>query len=330
MKKRVLVTGATGFIGTNFLEHIKENSDFEVTAVFHNKQPFIQARNIHYLQSDLQSLQECRRIVKGQDYLYMFAGKMSTTAMMIQNPLGPVAENTILNAQMLAAAYEAGVKKYLWLSSTTGYPQLDRPMEEKDFFVGEPPSPYEPTGWMVRYIEKLSFLYATKPKRPMTVIALRPTAVFGEYDDFNFETCHALPALLRRVVERKSPIEIWGSGDDRRDWIYVGDVIDACLLAMEKVEGFGAFNVGMGRSSYNLNEILIEILKMENFEEAEIVHHMSASSTVLHRCFDCSLASSAFNFTAKTSLQTAIANTIRWYKANETQNLTSPRFYQNL
>ena len=313
--KRILVTGASGFIGTNLMRRVADVQQYDVVGVFNTRKPKIKANNIHYVQADLRNLVECREVVKNVDYVCMLAGRLSTTAIMSKNPLGPITDNTAINVNMLEAAYSAGVEKYLWLSSTTGYPQLGRVLIEKDFFESDPPTPYEPVGWMSRYIEKLSMLYSTKPKNPMAVISLRPTAVFGEYDDFDFETCHALPALVRRVVERHSPIEIWGSGDDERDWLYIDDLIDACLLALERIKNYVAVNVGSGRS-YNLMNLLSKLLEIDNYLEAKVVHYPRNNGQVLKRQFDCSRAKELFSFSAKTAINDGLKKTICWYKDN--------------
>ena len=254
-RKRIVVAGASGFIGTNFLNRLAGIKEYDVLGIYNTNEPKINSININYAQADLRNLKECKAVVKGADYLCMFAGQLSTTAVMLKNPLGPITDNTVINVNMLEAAYSANVKKYLWLSSTTGYPSQEKPLEEDDFFKSEPPPPYEPVGWMSRFIEKLSMLYTTKTENSMTVACLRPTAVYGEHDDFNYETCNALPALIRRVAERHPSIEIWGSGEDERDWLYIDDLIDACLLALEKFEGYKVVNVGSGKSC-SMNQLL--------------------------------------------------------------------------
>lgn len=313
MATRMLVAGAAGFIGTNFLNRVKNKEEFEVLAVYHRKKPVVASRNIRYVQADLRNPEECRKVTRDIDHVCMFAGRLSTTAVMVDNPLGPVTENTVINTQMLEAAYISGVRKYCWLSSTTGYPKMSTEMKEDDFFTGDPPPPYEPVGWMSRYIEKLSMLYAQKPAKPMTVISLRPTSVFGEYDDFNYRTCHALPAIMRRVIERQSPIEIWGSGEDRRDWLYVDDLIDACLLALDTVDGYEAINIGSGKT-YSLNELLDTMLEIDGFENTEITHTSTKATSVTVRQFDCSYAGQRLHFKAKTSIRDALANTMKWFR----------------
>ena len=311
--KRILVTGAAGFVGTNFLNRLKNIPDVELVGVFHNKKPVICADNISYIQADLKNFDECRQIVNNIDYVCAFAGRLSTSAILAKNPLGPVTENTIVHTQMLEASFEAGVQKYLWLSSTTGYPLLDRPLKEEDFFASDPPPPYEPAGWVSRYIEKLAELYVAKHKNAMTVISLRPTAIFGEHDDFNYETCHSLPALIRRVAEGHSPVEIWGTGEDARDWLYVDDLIDACLLALEKIEGYKALNIGHGKV-YNLNQLVDMLLNIEGQNTRDIIHRLKKVASIFTRRIDCSMAESVIGFRAKTSIEQALTKTLQWCK----------------
>ena len=314
--KRIVVAGAAGFIGTNFIKRLANNEHYDVIGIFNTKKPSIEADNISYLQADLRNLDECKQVVKEDDYVCMFAGRLSTTSLMLKNPLGPITDNTVINVNMLEAALLAGINKYLWLSSTTGYPQLDRPLLEEDYFDSDPPSPYEPVGWMSRYIEKLSSLYSTKPNNSMTVICLRPTAIYGEHDDYDFQTCHVLPALIRRVVERYSPIEIWGSGEDTRDWLYIEDLIDACLLALENIDGYVALNICNGKS-YSVNQLLENLLDIDGYHDAQIVYNRKNNSQEIKREFDYSLAEKLIGFKAKTSINRGLKQTLNWYKKSK-------------
>ncbi|SVD77556.1 uncharacterized protein METZ01_LOCUS430410, partial [marine metagenome] len=155
-------------------------------------------------------------------------------------------------------------------------------------------------------------LYTTKTDNSMSVACLRPTAVFGEHDDFNYETCHALPALIRRVAERHQSIEIWGSGEDERDWLYIDDLIDACLLALEKFEGYKVVNVGSGKSC-SMNQLLNYLFEIENNSEAELFHNKKdENTTTLKRYFDCTMAENLMGFKAKTNIREGLSKTLCW------------------
>ena len=216
---------------------------------------------------------------------------------------------------MLEAAYQAGVEKFLWLSSATAYPPKVAPLKEDEMFSADPSDGYFPLGWTTRYIETLCRMYATKLKKKMTSIILRLSAIYGEHGDFDLTTCHVLPALIRRVIERHNPLVIWGGGQVRRDFIYVGDVVEACLLALKKIDGFQEFNVGLGKS-YSVKELLSLILEIDNYSSAQVVFDQSKSVEVPSISIDCTKIKQVMGFQASTTLREGITKTINWFKEN--------------
>ncbi len=312
---RYLVTGAAGQMGTFALMRLRNLPNIYVRAVYHKKKPNIFADNISYIQADLRNPDDCKKIVDGIDYVLMFAGILSTAPVMARNPVSHITENMIMNAQMLEVSYFAGVKKFLWLSSTTGYPVLDKELVEEDMFCEDPPDTYFSVGWMSRYTEILCRMYATKLKNPITTVILKPTTIYSEYEDFCFATAHVLPATVRKVVERQNPLEIWGTGDNRRDFIYADDVLDACLLALERVNSFDVFNIGYGKD-YSVNEILKIILELDDYMDAQIVYNTSKPSAIGKRNINCTKAKKILGFKAKTTIEEGVCKMIEWYKKN--------------
>ncbi len=307
----LLVAGASGFIGTNFLQRVAQQPGISVIAVYRTRKPIIQGSNIRFVQADLGDREQCWNVMKDVDQVFMFAGKLSTAVVLKNNPLGPVTENTAINLNMLEAAYLAGVKTYVWLSSSTGYPQSSSPLVEDMFFEENPPAPYEPVGWMSRYVEKIGALYSLHSKGRFTVISLRPTGIYGPYDDFEFDTCHALPALMRRILERQDPIEIWGSGKDERDYIFVDDVVDACLMAANTITDSVALNIGSG-TTYSLNQLLELMLTSEVYGFSNMVHRGDMGLPVIRRMINCDHAKEVLNFQAKTGIEEGLHRTMDW------------------
>ena len=314
-RKRILITGASGFVGTNFLARLHGRAEFDLTAVYHSHRPQVLHDGVRYVHADLTDRTSCQEVCEGAEWVCHFAGKLSTTAVMATSPVGPLAENAAIHTNVLEAASRSGVEKLLLLSSTTGYPASSEPLSEEAFFGEDPPTPYEPVGWLSRFVEKVSEQYVRKASSPETVIALRPTSIYGPHDDFEFETCHALPAMIRRVVERHHPIEVWGSGEDGRDLLYVGDLVDACMLALERCNGFSAYNVGAGASS-TINEILDLLIDLDGYSDAKVVHDLARSRHVSVRTFDCSRALNQLGFKASTSLEAGLRETLEWYRSS--------------
>jgi len=308
--KSVLVTGATGLVGTNMLLWLQNMSQVKVKAIYHTREPQVSADNISYLQADLTNLEDCKRVVEGIDYVMMFAAKIARRSANLQYLI----PNLLMNAQMLEAAYQAGVKKFLWLSSVTAYPLSDKPLKEEEMFSADPPDNYFPLGWTTRYIETLCRMYATKLKKNMTTIILRPSAIYGPHADFDLASSHVLSALIRKVVERYSPLEIWGAGKIKKDFIYVDDVVEACLLALEKVDSFTELNIASAKSC-SVKELLELILDIDNYSKAQITFDTSRPNKASSVWIDCIKAKRVLGFEAETLLREGIKKTIGWYKS---------------
>ena len=311
-KEPVLVTGATGLIGANLIQRLL-NEGATVRATLHRKGPVIYDPRVEYVRADLTSAQDCRRAVAGQRFIFMAAANSSGAAAISATPMVHVTSNVIMNALMLEAAYDAGVEKFLWLSSTTSYPDAGpRPLREEEMFDGDPYDKYFFVGWMKRFTEVLCQMYGERLSRTMTTIVLRPTNVYGPYDDFQFETSHVAPALIRKVAEGWNPLEVWGTGDDVRDLLYVDDMVEAMLLALRHINGHAAFNIGLGKG-YSVKQLLGFLLQLAGYQP-EIVFAPEKPTMIPIRLVDTTKARDALRFTAQVDLPEGLERTLRWYR----------------
>jgi GDP-L-fucose synthase len=309
--KKVLVTGAAGLVGTHMLQRLIKVPGIDVRGVYHRREPFLKADNLSYVQADLTDKGVCRSIVKGVDVVFMFAAQIAR-----QSPRRDyIVANLLMNLYMLEAAYEEGVKKVLWLSSATAYPASPLAMKEEAMFNGDPADSYFLLGWTSRYVETMYRMYATKLNPPMTAIVLRPTAIYGEYADFDLASAHVLCALIRKAVERHNPLEVWGAAEVYRDFIYIGDVIDACLLAIEKIEGFSTLNIGLGKTS-SIKEILEIILQHTGYPLSQVLFKPASGKKAACISVDITKAKEVLGFVPRVSLGEGIAKTIDWLKLN--------------
>lgn len=312
---KVLVTGGTGLVGVNLIKRLLPLGAL-IRATVHRKKPVIHDRRIEYVPCDLTQMRDCQNVVKGIDYLFHCAANTSGAAVMMETPLAHVTPNIVMNAQLLESAYLANVKKFLWIGSSTGYPPSgEKLVKEEEMFEGEPYEKYFLVGWMKRYTEILCRIYAEKLKDAMLTIVLRATNIYGEYDDFDPVTSHVLPALIRKVVERQNPIEVWGTGEDVRDLIYVDDFVDAMLLAIEKVTSYCPMNIGYGRG-YRVKELLQMILEAEGYMNAKIIYNPAKPTMIPIRLVDTTKARHVLGFKAKTGIREGIHKTLKWYRKN--------------
>ncbi len=309
--KNILVTGGTGFVGINLIKRLLDLGA-NITATLYRSSIVLRNDKIRYIYTDLTNVDDCKKICKNQDYVFMCAANTSGAAVMEKTPLAHVTPNVIMNSLMLEEAHKAGIKKFLFLSSTTVYPISDNPLKEEDvndeFF-----NKYFCVGWMKRFSEILCEMYSTKIKNPMTTIIIRPGNLYGNFEKFEWETSHSTAALIRRVIERHNPLVVWGDGNDLKDIMYISDFIDGIISAIEKIEKFDIINLASGKS-YSIKETLETILEVDNYTNAKIEYDLTKPTMIPKRLINIDKARKLLNFKPKVDLKTGIKKTIEWYR----------------
>src|SRR5579883_2100268 len=297
--KRVLVAGGTGLIGTHLIQSLLQQ-EARVRATLHQKQRVIQDDRIEYVSCDLTQYNDCQTAVDGIDYVFLCAANTSGAAVMAHNPIAHITPNLLINAQVLEAACLAKVERLLFVSSTTVYPAVTHPVKETEAFVGEPHDSYFGVGWMKRYIEKLAQFYYQRYGLKIAIV--RPTNAYGPYDKFDDERAHVLPALIRRALAKHDPFEVWGDGTAIRDFIYVTDLVEAMLGALEHCANCEAINIGSGQS-ISIREAVATILKLTGHTNAQTIYDASKPTTIPIRLVDLTQARARLNFSPKVSFE---------------------------
>jgi GDP-L-fucose synthase len=308
----VLVAGGTGFVGVNLIRRLLDLGA-NVRATLHRRDPVLDDARIRYIRSDLRIPEDCATAVSGIDYVFMCAANTSGAAVMAKTPLAHLTPNLLMNISMLDASYQSGVKKFLFISSNTVYPLTDFAVKEDDV-TNEFYEKYFIVAWMKRFTEIVCNMYATKIDKPMKVCVVRPANIYGEFDDFEWETSHVIPALIRKIVERHKPLEVWGDGNDLKEFIYVQDFIDGMLLAMEKIEGFDPINIATGHPC-TVKDVLKVLLSADNFSDANIFFDTSKPTMIPKRLIDISKAKRLLGYDPKVSLEDGLKRTVTWYRS---------------
>ncbi len=311
-KKNVLITGGAGFVGSNLIKSLL-NSGANIRATLHKNNPQIVDEKIDYIVCDLTNENECNSVTKDMDYVFMCAANTSGAAVMDKTPLVHVTPNVIMNTLMLESAYRSGVQKFLFISTNTVYPVTNHPVKEDEWLDNPLFEKYFCVGWMKRFTELMCEMYATKIKKPMLAVVVRPGNIYGEYDDFEWETSHVIPSLIRKVVERHDPLEVWGDGNDIKDFIYIDDFIEGLLLAMDRIEEFQAINIASGHPR-SIKEALNIMLAADGYTNARIVYNESKPTMIPKRLINVAKAKKLLKFEAKTLFATGVKRTIEWYK----------------
>jgi len=315
--KKVLVTGGSGLAGSHLIEALL-NKGAIVTTVLHKKpitlttSKKIDHSNIYVVEGDLCNSDFCWKALEGQEYVFHCAAVTSGAYDIVNNPAKHITSNLIMCSRLLEVANLAKVERFLFMSSTTVYPDGDDPMAEGDVWKGDVHPSYQAVGWMKRYVEKLCEFY--HDRTDLNTCIIRPANFYGPRDDFNLETAHALPALIRRLVDGEDPLSVWGDGSAIRDFAYVQDIVDGMLLIMEKFCCGAALNIGSGLSTSikDAIEIVIDILGTN----PKIEYDPSKPSTIPIRRMDVSLAKEIIGFTSSYELEEGLRLTIDWFKQN--------------
>ena len=182
-------------------------------------------------------------------------------------------------------------------------------------FSADPPDIYFAVSSMKRAIEMLCRTYAEKINDPMAGVVVRPSNVYGPYDKFDFDKSHVTAAMLRRVAERHNPIQVWGTGNDVRDIIYIDDFIDGLMLAFRADDQFLTVNISAG-NHVTVSEILETTIKVDGFTGAKITYDPNKPTTIPFRLIDNGMARERLGFSPKVSLEEGLARTLEWYRAN--------------
>ncbi len=314
--KNILITGGSGFVGTNLLEKLSQNKKFVLYSNFHINLNFKKIPGVHYIQSDLENLKDCKKICKNIDIVIMCAANSSGAAVMEKTPLVHLSPNIRMNINMAEAAYEAGVQKFIFISSNTVYPQVNFAVKEEDasfdFF-----EKYFVVGWMKRFSEIVMEIYSKKIKlNKMITVVVRPGNLYGPYDKFDVEKSKVIPSLIRKVIERQDPVYVWGDGNDLKDFLYIDDFVDAINEIIDKVNNYTVLNIASGKG-ITIKEVLNIILKIEKVENLKIKFDQSMPTMIPKRLINIEKAKKNINFNPKISLEEGLKKTISWYKSND-------------
>lgn len=308
--KKVLVTGGTGFVGTNIVQALLKEGAF-VRIPVHRRPPMINDERIETISADLNQMEDCMSVMKGIDYVFHAAGGVGAAGVTPSHQLDGIAMSLTLTSRVLQGAWNSGVERFLFLSSSTVYPAFDHPVQEDEDWKGPPHKTYSGYGWMKRYLEKLTEFVSSQSRLKIAIV--RPTAIYGRWDNFDHETNHVIPALIMRACKREDPFVVWGTGNEVRDFLHITDMVRGCLLALEHYAICDPINIGYGKV-ITIRQIAESVLRATGHTKAKIVFDSSKPTTIPFRAVDISKARTILGFEPELSIDEGILDTVMWYK----------------
>jgi GDP-L-fucose synthase len=295
----VLVTGGGGFLGSHLVERLRSEG----------RDVFV-ARRRDY---DLTRWEDAERLFADAqpELVFHLAGEVGGIGANRANPGRYWYANLMMGAHVLELARLHGVPKVVSTGTVCVYPKHARvPFREDELWDGFPEETNAPYSTAKRALLVGSKAY--REQYDLNAIYLMPTGLYGPGDNFDLETSHVLPALIRKMLEGSDEIVLWGDGSPTREFLYVEDCVDAFLLAAEKYDGADPVNIGTGEE-ISIRD-LATLIAAETGFEGEIVWDTSKPNGYPRRKLDTSRAEELFGFRAKTSLRDGIERTVAWYR----------------
>ena len=309
--KKVVVTGGSGFVGTNFLLELLERGA-DVTTHTHIRPMEIEDDRINIIENiDLFKLDDCMKLLDGADYV-IHCGGYITNPSEVRTNVQVLLHNINSTANVLEASAKCGLKGYLDINSSTGYPDRRYPITEDEYWEEEPHEADFGYGWMRRYREKLMEFVSSFSD--LKIGLGRGTAMYGPFDNFNPKTCHVIPALINRVLSGEDPFVVWGTPDVVRDFLYVRDVVDGALLVLEKGESMKPQNIGAG-SPVTVGDIVNAVLKATG-KNPKVEYDETKPTTIPFRMVSTDRINNELGFKPKWTFEEGIKNTVDWYIKN--------------
>jgi GDP-L-fucose synthase len=316
-KNKILVLGGSGFIGTNLLIKLKDLGYQNLTATSFIKKNFYKVKKVKYLKVNAHYDSQLEKVIKGKDVIFILSANSSGAAVMEKNPLVHLNPNIRMNMNILECAYKHNIKKVVFVSSNTVYPDSERKMNENDvnynFF-----HKYHIVGWMKVFSEKLCEIYANKIKNPLqSVIIVRPSNLYGPYDKFSYKKSKVIAATIRKFEENKKSITVWGDGSDIKDFLYIKDFCDALIKVSKTNPKFEVVNICSGKS-ISLKKVINFCANIYKFKQKDIHYDVSKPNMIPKRYMSNHKMKTKYKFKVKTDILDGLKETVKWYRKNNT------------
>lgn len=310
--KSVLVTGAAGLCGHAAVKRLLQEGAY-VKAVTHTTRSLdIIDPRLTVETANLLDYDACLSVTKDIDIVVNFVAYLRGAKGQSESPADLVRRNVVPNINVIDAACKNRVGVFGFVGSSTCYPDVAYPVKEDEGFEDEPHPVYAGVGWMKRYCEKacMHLHEVTDTKFAM----IRTTAIYGPYDTFDPEKCHAIPHLILKASAKNDPYEVWGDGSQIRDFVYVDDVVDGLLQTIEHHPDADPINIATGVGT-NVKDLVNTITSIYEYSP-ELTFNTDKPTMIPVRLVDVSKAKSILDWSAKTDLSTGLRETIDWYESH--------------
>ena len=310
--RRVLVAGGAGFIGGHLVERlldlgarvtVADNLENESGSRLLNK-------TADLLKLDLADARSCQIATKDAEVVYNAAAKVAGVSYNSTHPGEMFHRNALVNLNMLEAARKNDVDRFVVFSSACVYKRdVSVPTVEDDGFLGDPEPSNFGYGWAKRMAEIQARSYASEYGMKLSII--RPYNTYGPRDHFDESTSHVIPSLMRKIISDPGELVVWGTGQQKRSFVYVSDLVQGLILSPEHYPTPDPINIGSDEE-VSIRE-LAELIMTLSGEQKPVRYDVTKPEGQLRRCPDLGKAKRLLGYSPHVKLRQGLKLTLDWY-----------------
>ncbi len=306
--RRVCVTGGAGFLGSFVQQQLRERGVGEIFV------PTIEKYNLVERDDIVRLLDDAR-----PDVIIHLAAHVGGIGANREHPAEFFYDNLMMGVQLLHESYRRGVEKFVAIGTVCAYPKFTPvPFKEDDLWIGYPEETNAPYGLAKKML--LVQAQAYRQQYGYNAIFLLPVNLYGPRDNFDLNSSHVIPAMIRKMIEAQEAgqkeVVLWGDGSPTREFIYAEDAAEGIVLAAERYNGPDAVNIGSGYE-IAIRDLAELIARLTGFE-GKLVWDTTKPNGQPRRGLDTTRAEQYFGFKARTSFEEGLRRTIDWYRGART------------
>ena len=305
-EKRIVVTGGAGFLGRQVIDQLCQAGA--------QKEKITVPRSRDY---DLRDWENCKQVATQQDIIIHLAAHVGGIGLNREKPAELFYDNLMMGAQLIHAAHEARVEKFVCVGTICAYPKFTPvPFREDDLWNGYPEETNAPYGVAKKAL--LVQLEAYRQQYGFNGIYLLPVNLYGPEDNFDPRSSHVIPALIYKVHQAQKKgektLHVWGDGSPTREFLYSTDAARGIVMATQSYNDPDPVNLGTNEevAIKDLVELICELMDFQG----EIIWETDKPNGQPRRCLDTQRAKDRFGFIAQTEFKQGLKNTIDWYREN--------------